>query len=136
MFYRYLGRGLVSTGYLGEANDIFIDIINRCTQQQVGYDMYDAREAHYYIGKFEFLAGRFDTALKNLYACDEISRKLDKDGASGFMSLANLIVGMIYDAQGKRQYAIQQYNKVLVMKEYENSYQEAKKYIQQPYKRN
>ncbi|MCX6120343.1 MAG: tetratricopeptide repeat protein [Ignavibacteriales bacterium] len=136
MFYRYLGRSLVSTGYLGEANDIFIDIIHRCTQQQVGYDMYDAREAHYYIGKFEFLAGRFDTALKNLYACDELSRKLDKDGASGFMSLANLIVGMIYDAQGKRQYAIQQYNKVLVMKEYENSYQEAKKYIQQPYKRN
>ena len=136
MFYRYLGRCLVSTGYLGEANDIFIDIINRYTQKQFGYDMYDAREAHYYIGKFEFLAGRFDTALKSFYACDEISRKLDKEETSGFMSLANLIVGMIYDAQGKRQYAIQQYNKVLAMKEYENSYRDAQKYLQQPYKRN
>jgi tetratricopeptide (TPR) repeat protein len=136
MFYRYLGRCLVITGYLGEANDIFIDILNRYTQQQLGYDMYDAREAYYYIGKFEFLAGRFDTALKNFYTCDEISRKLDKEESSGFMSLANLIIGMIYDAQGKRQYAIQQYKKVLAMKEYENSYQEAHKYIQQPYKRN
>ena len=136
LFYRYLGRSLVSIGYLGEANDIFIDIINRYTQQQVGYDMYDAREAHYYVGKFEFLAGRFDTALKNLYACDEISRKLDKEGASGFMSLANLLVGMIYDAQGKRQYAIEQYKKVLAMNEYENSYKDAKQFLQHPYKRN
>jgi tetratricopeptide (TPR) repeat protein len=135
MFYRYLGRCLVITGYLGEANDIFIDIINRYTRQQLGYDMYDAREAYYYIGKFEFLAGRFDSALKNLYACDEISRKLDKEESSGFMSLANLLVGMIYDAQGKRQDAIQQYKKVLAMKEYENSYQDAKKYLQQPYTR-
>ena len=135
MFYRYLGRCLVITGYLGEANDIFIDIINRYTQQQLGYDMYDAREAHYYIGKFEFLAGRFDIALKNLYTCDEISRKLDKEESSGFMSLANLIIGMTYDVQGKRQDAMQQYKKVLAMKEYENSYQEAKRYLQQPYTR-
>jgi len=135
MFYRYLGRCLVITGYLGEANDIFIDIINRYTQQQLGYDMYDAREAHYYIGKFEFLAGRFDGALKNLYTCDEISRKLDKEESSGFMSLANLIIGMTYDAQGKRQDAVQQYKKVLAMNEYENSYQEAKRYLQQPYTR-
>ena len=136
MFYRYLGRCLVSTGYLGEANDIFIDIITRYTQQKLGYDLYDAREAYYYIGKFEFLAGRYDTALKNFYACDELSRKLDNDVASGFMSLGNLIVGMIYDAQGKRHDALDQYQKVLTMKEYENSYQDAKKYLQQPYTRN
>jgi len=135
MFYRYLGRNLVSTGYLGEANDIFLDILNRYTQQQIGYDMYDAREAQYYIGKYEFLAGRFEPALKNFYECDELSRKLDKSESSGFMSLANLLVGMIYDAQGKRQFAVEQYKKVLAMKDYENSYQEAKKYIQQPYKR-
>jgi tetratricopeptide (TPR) repeat protein len=136
IFYRYLGRSLVSTGYLGEANDIFIDIIKRYTLQQVGYDVYDAREAYYYIGKFEFLAGRYDAALKNLYLCDELSRKLDKDEPSGFMSLANLIIGMIYDVQGKRQFAIEQYQKVLSMKEYENSYKDAKIFLQHPYQRN
>ena len=136
MFYRYLGRCLMITGYLGEANDIFIDILNRYQQQQLGYDLYDARESQYYIGKFEFLAGRFDNALKYFYSCDEISRKLDKEEASGFMSLANLMIGMIYDAQGRRSEAVQQYKKVLAMNEYENSCQDAKKYIQQPYKRN
>ena len=31
---------------------------------------------------------------------------------------------------------LMQYKKVLAMKEYENSYQDAKKYLQQPYKPN
>lgn len=61
---------------------------------------------------------------------------MDKDEPSGFMSLGNLLIGMIYDAQTKRQYAVQQYNKVLEMKEYENSRRDAKKYLEQPFKYN
>ncbi|MGA3286825.1 MAG: tetratricopeptide repeat protein [Bacteroidota bacterium] len=136
MFHHYVGRCLVSTGYLGEAKDIFIDIEKRCSKKQLGYDTYDAREACYYLGKFDFMAGRFDAALKNLYRSDELSRKLDKDEPSGFMSLGNLLIGMIYDAQGKRQDAIQQYQKVLAMKEYEDSHKESKKYLEKPYTRN
>jgi tetratricopeptide (TPR) repeat protein len=136
MFHRYVGRCLVSTGYLGEAKDIFVDIEKRCSKKQLGYDTYDAREAYYYLGKFDFMAGRFDAALKYLYRSDELSRKIDKDEPSGFMSLGNLLIGMIYDAQGKRQDAMQQYKKVLAMKEYEDSHTESKKYLEKPYTRN
>jgi tetratricopeptide (TPR) repeat protein len=136
MFHRYVGRCLVSTGYLGEAKDIFSDIEKRCSKKQLGYDTYDAREAYYYLGKFDFMAGRFDAALNYLYRTDELSRKIDKDEPSGFMSLGNLLIGMIYDAQGKRQDAIQQYKKVLAMKEYEDSHTESKKYLEKPYTRN
>ncbi|MGD0591422.1 MAG: tetratricopeptide repeat protein [Bacteroidota bacterium] len=136
MFHRYVARCLVSTGYLGEAKDLFVDIEKRCSKKQLGYDTYDAREAYFYLGKFDFMAGRFDTALNNLYRCDELSRKLDKDEPSGFMSLGNLLIGMIYDAQGKRQDAMQQYQKVLAMKEYEDSHKESKKYLDKPYTRN
>ena len=135
MFHRYVGRCLVSTGYLGEAKDIFVDIEKRCSKKQLGYDTYDAREACYYLGKFDFMAGRFDAALNYLYRNDELSRKIDKDEPSGFMSLGNLLIGMIYDAQGKRQDAIQQYKKVLAMKEYEDSHTESKKYLEKPYTR-
>jgi tetratricopeptide (TPR) repeat protein len=133
MFHRYVGRCLVSTGYLGEANDIFLEIEKRCSQKQLGYDTYDAREACYYLGKFEFMAGRFQTALQYLYRSDELSRKLDKDEPSGFMALGNMLIGMIYDAQGKRVDAMNQYNKVLAMKEYEDSHKESKKYLIKPY---
>lgn len=136
MFHRYVGRCLVSTGYLSEAKDIFVEIEKRCSKKQLGYDTYDAREAYYYLGKFDFMAGRFDAALKNLYRSDELSRKLDKDEPSGFMSLGNLLIGMIYDAQRKRQDAMQQYKKVLAMKEYEDSHKESKKYLEKPYTRN
>jgi tetratricopeptide (TPR) repeat protein len=136
MFHRYVGRCLVSTGYLGEAKSIFVDIEKRCSKKQVGYDTYDAREAYYYLGKFDFMAGRFDAALNDLYRNDELSRKIDKDEPSGFMSLGNLLIGMIYDAQGKRQDAVQQYKKVLAMKEYEDSYTESKKYLEKPYTHN
>ncbi len=135
LFHRYYGRCLVSMGYLGEANDVFVEIEKRCAAHQLGYDTYDAREAYYYRGRFEFTAKRYDAALANLYKCDELSRSLDKDGASGFMSMANLLVGMIYDVQGKRQYAVEQYKKVLDMKEFENSRVDAKKYLDKPYTR-
>ena len=82
------------------------------------------------------MAGRFDAALKSLYRSDELSRKLDKDEPSGFMSLGNLLIGMIYDAQGKRQDAMQQYKKVLAMKEYEDSHKESKKYLEKSYTHN
>jgi len=135
IFYRYFGRSLVSTGYLTEANVVFEDILRRSQQKQRGFDQYDAREAHYYLGRHEFLAGRFDAALKHLYRCDELSRTLDRDGPSGFMALTNLMIGMIYDARGQRQLAEMQYRKVLDMKEYEHSHDDAKQYLKKPYRR-
>lgn len=135
MFHRYVGRCLISTGNLGEANDIFLDIEKRCLSKQLGYDTYDSREACYYLGKYEFIGGRYETALQYLYRCDELSRKIDKDEPSGFMSLGNLLIGMIYDAQGKRADAISQYNKVLSMKEFEESRRDSKKYLKNPYTR-
>jgi tetratricopeptide (TPR) repeat protein len=134
-FYRFYGRCLVSTGHLGEAHDVFTDILKRAENKQYGFDIYDVRESNYYIGKEEFLAGDFDGALQHLSRCDVLSKKLDQDNNSGFMVLANLLIGMIYDERNQRDYAVTQYKKVLDMKEYEGSHAEAKKYIQNPFSR-
>jgi tetratricopeptide (TPR) repeat protein len=136
IFHRFLGRCYVSLGRLGEANDVFLEIERRFGRRQVGYDRYDGREAYYYLGKYEFMTGKLDPALKHLYACDSLSRIVDKSEPSGFMSLGNLMIGMIYDAQGRRDWAEQQYRKVMEMKEYENSQRDARNYLKQPYKRN
>lgn len=136
VFHRYLGRCYVSLGRLGEANDVFTEIEKRFIRKQTGYDNYDGREAYYYIGKYEFLTGKMDLALRHLWTCDSLSRIVDKDNPSGFLSLADLMIGMIYDLQNKRSLAIEQYKKVLDMKEFENSQRDAKQYLQQPYRRN
>jgi tetratricopeptide (TPR) repeat protein len=135
VFHRYFGRCLISMGYLPDAEKIFREILARVESRQTGYDRYDAREATYYLGRSDFQAGRMDAALRNLYRCDELSRGLDKEGPSGFMSLANLMIGMIYDAQGNRTTAVRQYKKVLGMKEYERSHEESKRYLEAPYRR-
>jgi tetratricopeptide (TPR) repeat protein len=135
LFHRMYGRCYVSLGYWAEAFQIFNEVEERYRNHQMGYDDYDAREAYYYIGRHYFLAGRLDDALKNLYRCDEISRNTDKNGSSGFMSMANLTIGMIYDLQKKRGSAIAQYQKVLNMKEYENTYKEARRFMEKPYSR-
>lgn len=135
VFHRFLGRCYVSLGHLGEANDVFLEIERRFKKKQAGYDSYDGREAHYYLGKYEFLTGKIEQSLRHLYACDSLSRIVDKGEPSGFMSLTNLMIGMIYDMQNKRDYAIQQYQKVLQLKEYENSQRDARLFLQQPYKR-
>ena len=133
LFHRYLGRTLVTNGLMDEANAVFTEIEELYVKKQTGYDLYDGREAYYYLGRYQFFAGRYPQALEYFYKSDELSRKLDKEGPSGFMSLANLQVGMIYDLQGKREHALQQYRKVLAMKEYENSHRDAKKYTEKPY---
>lgn len=135
IFLRYKGRCYIRQGNWVEAYRVFSEVDRRCRQRQVGYGDTDAREAAYYIGRFLFLGNNYAEALEHFYRCDELSRKLDKEGPSGFMSMTNLYIGMIYDLQKKRQYAIMQYQKVLRMKEYENSHQEARRYLQQPYTR-
>jgi tetratricopeptide (TPR) repeat protein len=135
LFHRILGRCYTSLGMANEANAVFLEVEKKYRAKQTGYDLYDAREAYYYLGRHEFLGGRYEAALKYFYACDEISRKIDKDGPSGFMSMANLMIGMTYDAQKNRKQALAQYRKVLRMKEYEQTHIESQKYLKAPYER-
>jgi tetratricopeptide (TPR) repeat protein len=135
LFHRMYGRCYVSLGYWAEAFKVFSDVAEKFRNRQAGYDVYDGREAYYYIGRHLFLAGRYDESLQNLLRCDEICKRVDKSTASGFMSMANLMIGMVYDAQKKRALALAQYQKVLEMKEYENAQKEARRYIEKPYSR-
>jgi tetratricopeptide (TPR) repeat protein len=135
LFHRMCGRCYVSLGYWGEAFRVFSEVEEKYRTRTAGYDVYDGREAYYYIGRHFFLAGRFEESLQNLLRCDELSRRVDKNNASGFTSMANLMMGMIYDVQKKRGSALAQYQKVLNMKEYESTHKEAHRYTEKPYSR-
>jgi tetratricopeptide (TPR) repeat protein len=135
MFQRYLGRCLIKLGFWSEAVQVFSDIQSRWRNGQPGYDNADAREAAYYIGRFHFMAGNFDEALSALLLCDQLSKKIDKGGASGFQSMANLTIGMIYDVQQKRSLAVARYQSVLRMKEFEHTHTDARTFLKRPYTR-
>jgi len=133
IFHKYLGRCQVALGNWSGVQSIFTDITTRARNHQRGYDAATEREAEYYLGLHEMTNRQFDQALRHFYRCDELSRMLDRDEASGFMVQTNLKVGNIYDLQAKRDLALAQYKKVLDMKEYNNSYKQAKQFLQTPY---
>ncbi len=74
----------------------------------------------------------YDGALRHLLRCDELSRTLDTQEASGFMIMANLKIGNVYDILGKRELALEQYRKVLGMKEFKDSHTQAEQYLKTP----
>ncbi len=136
VFHRYIGRCFVSLGKWENARATFSDVLARCENPPggtVGYGESAKREALYYLGVSAMNAGKYNEALGDFLSTDEISRSIDKDGESGFMVMANLKIGFIYDLQMKRDVAMQQYNKVLAMKKFENSYDLAEQYLKNRY---
>ncbi|MCI0706884.1 MAG: hypothetical protein L0Y80_05285 [Ignavibacteriae bacterium] len=135
VFHRYLGRCYVRMGDWSEVYRVYSDIDKRCREHQTGYSPSDQREAAYYLGRFLFIGKTLDESLQQFTRCDELSNAVDDEDGSGFRTMANLHMGMIYDLQKKRSLAIMQYQKVLKMKEYEQSHIDARKYLKAPYHR-
>lgn len=133
LFHRYVGRCHVSLGNWGEAEQVFAEIVVRVRKGMRGYGAVVEREAEYYLGMAAMGAKRLDDALARFYRCDELSRMLDKNEQSGFMALANLKMGMVYDAQSRRDLALAQYRKVLGMKDYKDSRAQAEQFIKSPF---
>jgi len=135
VFYRYFGRCFVRTGNWVEVNKIYSKVLDLCNKKQRGYTNVETREAEFYLGLSRFYSDELEESLKHFLKCDELSRELDKQRESGYTALANLRIGMIYDLQNKRKKALDQYDKVLKMKKYNDSHDLAKKYTKQQYKK-
>ncbi len=133
IFHRYVGRLYGSLGRWKEMKNTFEEVLENHSKKYLGYNDSAIREAHYYLGIYHFNFGNYDSALNHFYKCDEFSRSLDTGKQSGFMVMANLKIGMIYDLQSKRDLAIMQYNKVLNMTAYDGSHEQAKQYINKSY---
>lgn len=134
LFLRYVGRCSVSLGLWNDVFRVFSEVALRATEKQAGFNMTEAREAYYYLGKYFFTVKRYDESLTNFLRCEELSQTLDQDGASGFYSMATLQIGMLYDLQQRRQEALAKYRSVLKMKNFENTHRDAGIYMEQPYK--
>lgn len=133
VFHKYVGRCLVTMGNYQHAGEVFRGIRGKAQQGVRGYTAAVEREAEYYLGVCATQGGLLDEALTHLYRCDELSRRLDVKEPSGFMTMTNLKIGMVYDLQGKRDLARRQYTKVLGLKQYKDAHQQAERYLTTPY---
>jgi tetratricopeptide (TPR) repeat protein len=134
-FHRYVGRCHAAMFDWTQAQEVFAEIAARAGRGQRGYTPLIEREAEYYLGSARMALGDLEAALGHFYRCDELSRSLDRQEPSGFMAMANLKIGNIYDAQSRREMALGQYRKVLEMKDYRGSRGQAEHYMKNPYRR-
>lgn len=133
LFHKFVGRCYAALGNWPMTRTMFSEILQHVSQKKQGYDRGVEREAQYYLGMEAMQVKKFDQSLQHFYRCDELSRSLDKEEFTGFMVLANLRIGMIYDVQSKRELAISQYKKVLEMKDFQRAHEQAEKYLKSPY---
>lgn len=133
LFMRYLARAYNALGNFDKADILWRKTILMYMDHQPGYDAYSAREALYYIGNDLFYYKKdYKMALKYFLKCDEACIFLDEK-PSGFRAAANIKIAKLYDLLGKREEAIKYYKIVLDITDFDNSHNEAKKYLEKPY---
>lgn len=132
-FERWHGRINVRKGESNVYYEIFKSVFQKCDEQKVGYNSVAKREAAYYLGFYFRNVNQADSSIVYFNETIKLSQQLDVDEESGFYINAVLFNGMMHDVVGKREEAIEFYEKVLDMKEYGNSQTFAKEYLIKPF---
>ncbi|HEX2867682.1 MAG TPA: tetratricopeptide repeat protein [Ignavibacteriales bacterium] len=135
LFERYFGRINVRRGNLYTADSIFTDVYRKVKRGAPGYNLQADREASYYLGYYRRSMGQTDSAIVYFQECENVSRKLDKDEASGFLVNSLLYLGNLYDQKGDRDKAVKYYKEVLDVKEFGQSHKLAEGYMQKPFQK-
>jgi len=120
-------------GKFTEALDGWTKVRNKNISKERGFE-YEAvlREADYYISLSLLKLNRLEEMEQYIDECEYISNKIDKEDTS-FKVFAALMQGMRNDAVGNRGKAVDYYKKVLDMKEFAGSQNEANRFLKAPY---
>jgi tetratricopeptide (TPR) repeat protein len=134
VFLKWRGRAAVMRGDYPLMQDIYPKLYAGCKEGKFGYTSKLRRETTYYLGFYYKALSQWDSAKVYLKECVELSKKIDKDDASGYFVNALLYEGMVLDKLGEREEALRCYNQLLDIKEYNSSHTSAKMFINEPYK--
>ncbi|MFZ4592229.1 MAG: tetratricopeptide repeat protein [Ignavibacteria bacterium] len=120
-------------GKFTEALDGWTKVRNKNISKERGFE-YEAvlREADYYISLSLLKLNRLEEMEQYINECENISNKIDNEDTS-FKVFAVLMQGMRNDAVGNRGKAVDYYKKVLDMKEFAGSQNEANRFLKTPY---
>jgi tetratricopeptide (TPR) repeat protein len=130
VFERWRGRIAVRKGEWALADSVFKDVLNKAAKSYEGYNTpMVRREANYYIGSYLKNQGKLDDAFTYFKKCIEDSKKIDEDKESGFQINATLYSGTILETKGNYYEAKKYYERVLDMREFKDSHDQAENYL-------
>lgn len=130
-FHRYLGRAHVKLGKWDKIESTWREVVKRCLRRETGYDNMTAREGLYYVGISLQRKKEHDLAIKYLKKSVDVSKYVDGDEETGFLSSALLKIGISYRKKDDLQNAKIYFNKVLDVENYNNNHDKAENYLSQ-----
>lgn len=134
LFHRFLARNLVELGQWKRGVELYEEVIRRSEAGRTGYHLRGHIEALYHLGKFALYRYQLNLAETRFAAAGRLGAALDHPEENAFAVMARLMLGMAYDAQGKRQEALVCYEQVKGMEEHGDSRKLARKYLKEPYR--
>jgi tetratricopeptide (TPR) repeat protein len=137
-FLHYFGFAAVTENQVNQYDSIYRVMLARSREKRDAYTIRQAREAMYFIALAQLRRadGNMDTALYYFYNSDLLSRKIEQNvKPDWWLPNTELYMGEAYDMQGHRKEAIDLYNRVRALPDFNNAHAEATKYLVTPYKR-
>lgn len=133
LFHRYRARTLAEVGRWSRAVPLYEEYVDRSRAGQTGYHVHGRLEALYYLGKYAFFRRRLGEAGDAFARVDSLGRGLEREPDQAYVALANLMLGMTFDLQGKREQAVERYRQVGKLRNQGDSRELAKQYLKAPY---
>lgn len=135
IFQKYVGRCYAGLDRWNDCLNIWTSILQRIDSNKTGYNNRNLRrETLYYIGLSQMRVSNLDEAIKNFEQCLNLSNQIDGDDDSSYKIFSALGLGMVWDRKGNHNEAVKYYEKVLNMKDFENSHNAAKEFKEKGYK--
>ena len=134
LFHRLLARNLVELGQWKRGTALYEEVIGHSEKGRAGYHVRGHIEAYYHLGKYALFRYRLGAAEKFFAEAGRLSAGLDEPEKSSYVVLARLMLGMTYDAQGRREEAVASYRWGKKMDEHSDSRELARRYLKEPYR--
>lgn len=135
IFEKYLCNSYVGQGKYNEALTGWKKILIKIDSNQTGYENKNLqREANYYSALCLMKMDRIAEAEKYLEKAEDITKQIDEENESAYTAFIYLLSGMMNDVKNNKSTADYYYDKVLSMKNFQNSHAEAEKFKKEGYK--
>jgi tetratricopeptide (TPR) repeat protein len=135
VFEKYLGECYSFQSKLSDAIKVWKSILDKSLKKQFGYDVPSLqREAYYYLALSNFWQMNYNDAEYYLNRSEELIKTVDGERETAYAAYTYLMLGMIYDKKGDVMKADSYYDKVLSMKKFGTSHEEAKKLKKERFK--
>lgn len=135
IFEKYLYNSYVGLGKWSEALTGWKNILSKIDSNRLGYGALSLkREANYYIALCYTKMNRIEEAAPYISVAEEVTKKIDNTNEKPITAFIYLLSGMLNDVQGNRATADFYYDKVLSMKNFQTTHEDAERFKKDRYK--